>query len=88
MQKRYSFFIFLFFLYLPLLQAQYFEVGAWLGTSNYLGDLAPPQQYFLETRFAGGVGLQYNFHPHIAARLSSSWGQLNGNDANSSKASG
>jgi hypothetical protein len=84
-----SLFPFFFFLFAGFsLQAQYLELGAWIGTSNYLGDLTPPQTYFLETRFAGGLELKYNIHPHFGLRLGSSWGQLTGDDANSNLSSG
>ncbi|CAA6826075.1 MAG: Unknown protein [uncultured Aureispira sp.] len=70
------------------LSAQYGEVGGLLGASNYLGDLVPPQQYFLGTNFAIGATYQYNFTDRISVRGNLIWGQVHGEDKNSSYGSG
>jgi hypothetical protein len=35
-------------------KAQYSEVGVLMGATNYLGDLVPPRQFFLEGNFSAG----------------------------------
>lgn len=68
--------------------AQYSEVGVMLGATNYLGDLVPPQQYFLGTNLGLGATYQYNFTDRIAVRGAVIWGQLTGSDKNSTYESG
>ena len=70
------------------LQAQYSSIGLGIGTSNYLGDLVPPQTYFLGTNMALGLHYEYCFTPRWSVRGSLVWGQLSGNDLNSSYDSG
>lgn len=69
-------------------QAQYSEVGLMVGISNYLGDLVPPQEYFLGTNFALGAMYQYNFTNRISVRGNFIWGQVSGSDRNSTYDSG
>ncbi|MCH2044683.1 MAG: DUF6089 family protein [Saprospiraceae bacterium] len=68
--------------------AQYSSISFGLGTSNYLGDLVPPQQFFLETRVAANLGYQYNFSPRLVAKTQVILGQLAGNDQNSAIGTG
>lgn len=68
--------------------AQYSEVSIGLGTSNYLGDLVPPRTYFLGTNVALGGHYHYHFTPRWSVRGSITWGQLSGDDVNSSYDSG
>lgn len=68
--------------------AQYGEVGVLMGVSNYLGDLVPPQEYFLGTSFAMGATYQYNFTNRISVRGNLIWGQIRGDDKNSNYDSG
>lgn len=70
------------------MNAQYGEVGVLMGVSNYLGDLVPPQEYFLGTSFALGATYQYNFTDRISVRGNLIWGQIRGDDRNSSYDSG
>lgn len=70
------------------MSAQYGEVGVLMGVNNYLGDLVPSQEYFLGTSFAMGASYQYNFTNRISVRGNFIWGQLRGNDQNSSYGSG
>lgn len=69
-------------------KAQYGEVGVLMGVSNYLGDLVPPQEYFLGTSFAMGATYQYNFTNRISVRGNFIWGQIRGDDKNSTYDSG
>jgi hypothetical protein len=70
------------------INAQYGEVGLLMGASNYLGDLVPPQEYFLGTSFAMGASYQYNFTNRISVRGNFIWGQVQGSDKNSNYDSG
>lgn len=70
------------------LKAQYSEVGLLMGATNYLGDLVPPRQFFLEGSFSIGAMYQYNFTDRIAVRANVLYGQLQGDDNNSSFDSG
>lgn len=87
MKVRLFYFLLLFFGTFST-QAQYHEVGIMTGITNYLGDLVPPQEYFLGTNFAIGGTYQYNFTDRISVRGNIFWGQLTGSDRNSSYDSG
>jgi hypothetical protein len=65
--------------------AQNHEIGAWVGASNYFGDL--------NTRFswwhahpAGGLFYRYNLGTRFAVKGTVSYGQVEGNDATSGSA--
>ncbi len=66
------------------LPAQYLEVGALLGTANYLGDLSNNSGafYLRETKPAVGALVRFNIGNHISLRggLTSAW--ISGRDAN------
>lgn len=70
------------------IQGQYSELGASIGLSNYLGDLVPPQSYFLGTNLAGGAFYQYHFTNRISAKGQVLLGKLSGDDRFSSYDSG
>lgn len=70
------------------INAQYGEVGLVMGVSNYLGDLVPSQEYLLGTSFAMGATYQYNFTNRISVRGNLIWGQIRGDDKNSTYGSG
>ena len=70
------------------MQGQYHEVGVAVGISNYLGDLVPPQTYFLGTNLSAGLQYQFNLHPHFSLRGGVTLGKLSGNDKNSNYDSG
>lgn len=68
----------------PLLtQAQYLELGAAAGLSNYLGDLSLNSQKVLmrNSGFSGAVFGRYNFNPLLAARLQLNYLNIRGSDA-------
>ncbi len=79
----------LFILLLPnISKAQYGELGLLLGTTNYLGDLVPPRQFFLGTNPSIGASFQFNFSDRLSVRTHILYGQLSGNDYNSTFDSG
>lgn len=57
------------------------EVGGWLGASNYFGDLNT--NYDLMPGLAGGAIARYNFNERVCFKLSANYGQLAADDANS-----
>ena len=80
--------IFIFFVLLKSAVGQYSEISLSLGISNYLGDLVSPQEYFLGTNPAFAAYYQYNFTDRISVKAHLLWGQISGNDQNSSYDSG
>ena len=58
------------------------EVGGWLGTSVYYGDLNNKIN-FKSPGFAGGVLGKYNFNSRVALRSSLNYGRISAADANS-----
>lgn len=79
----------LFFIILVALpmavQAQYFEVGAMLGASNYMGDLSNNSStvYLQETKPAAGVFVRYNTYNWLTLKLGFNYAMIAGTDANS-----
>lgn len=57
------------------------EVGAFLGVSNYHGDLAP-KLVMSDFRPAIGALFRYNFNPYISYRVQGSFAEIRGSDAN------
>ena len=81
-------YIVLLSLLLPLVgQSQYigrrssWEVGAFLGVSNYQGDLAP-DMVPSETHLALGIALRQNVNPYFAFTYELTYGRVSGNDNN------
>jgi OmpA-OmpF porin, OOP family len=66
--------------------AQY-EFGAFIGGSNYQGDLADGVIQLKETHLALGGFMRYSFSPKMALRMSVYRGQISGSDGNSALAS-
>ncbi len=66
-----------------LVQAQYIELGAAAGLSNYLGDLSLNSQKILlrNSGFSGAVFGRYNFNTLLAARLQLNYLSIRGADA-------
>ena len=82
MGRSLLFFVFLFSF--QSLAAQYFEVGAFLGASNYKGDLNDgsalvPHEY----NHALGINVRYNHSRYFSIRANLMKGQVSGDDANS-----
>jgi hypothetical protein len=75
------------FIFLPLVLAfalssfaQRNEIGVFLGTSYYLGDLNP-SKHFLLTKPAGGIIYRYIFTPRWALKMNGLYGTVEGDDA-------
>ncbi len=66
-----------------LVQAQYLELGAAAGLSNYLGDLSLNSQKVLmrNSGFSGAVFGRYNFNALLATRLQLNYLSVRGSDA-------
>jgi hypothetical protein len=62
--------------------AQRNEVGVFLGTSYYLGDLNPSKQFFL-TKPAGGIIYRYTISSHWNLKFDGLLGSVAGDDAKS-----
>lgn len=65
------------------LQAQTWEIGGSIGGSGYMGDLNPNNPLKLSGIAAGGF-VKRNFNRYLALRLNYTYGDIQGNDANSS----
>ncbi len=74
--------IFLLFISFNL-QAQTWEIGGSIGGSGYMGDLNPNNPLKLSGIAAGGF-VKRNFDRYLALRLNYTYGDIQGNDANSS----
>jgi len=61
-------------------KAQTFEIGGFIGTSYYIGDLNPALPYN-QTKLAYGGLLRYNLNSRWAVKLSYYRGELEGSDA-------
>jgi opacity protein-like surface antigen len=58
------------------------EVGGWVGGSNYFGDLNTNWR-LNRTGLAGGAGARYNFNERLALRLGAAYGNISATDADS-----
>jgi hypothetical protein len=74
----------LFVGFCTITKAQFFEIGANLGTSTYEGDLAPSSFIvsFTETHFAGGPMIRYTPHKFVSVRLQAIGSKITGSDTN------
>lgn len=59
--------------------AQRSELGIFVGTAYYIGDLNPAK-HFTNTNSAGGIVYRYNFNPRWALKVSALFGQLEASD--------
>lgn len=64
--------------------AQRSEVGAFVGTSFYLGELNPATPFAM-SRFAGGIVYRYNISPRFAVRANILFGQVTASDEKTNK---
>lgn len=76
--RKYILTIILSVLMFPLV-AQKSEIGAFAGTSFYLGDLNP-SKIFAKPQFAGGLIYRYNISPRWAFRANIIFGEVQGSD--------
>ena len=58
------------------------ELGGWLGTSYYFGDLKTEFK-FDEPSLAGGLNFRYNFNERLCAKASLNYARIHADDANS-----
>ncbi len=58
------------------------ELGGWLGVSNYFGDLND-RIYLGDVGLAGGLNARYNFNTRICTKGSLSYGRISAEDADS-----
>lgn len=59
-----------------------FELGAWLGITNYFGDLNTDFDWS-NVGPAGGVGLRYNFNERVCLKFGANFGKISADDAGS-----
>lgn len=79
---RYLLIILLLFISFNL-QAQTWEIGGSIGGAGYMGDLNPNNPLKISGISAGGF-VKRNFDRYLALRLNYTYGDIQGNDANSS----
>ncbi|NJN50386.1 MAG: hypothetical protein HC798_04740 [Polaribacter sp.] len=61
-------------------RAQLYEIGAFVGGSNYVGDIGRTN-YIYPNKLAGAIFFKYNYNPKIAFRATYSYLPILGNDA-------
>ncbi len=77
------FLLFAFFLFGSSLSAQQgWELGGWVGTSNYFGDLNTTFNV-KEAGLAAGIIARYNFNTRICMKVTGNYLRVGGTDANS-----
>ncbi|MAD96149.1 MAG: hypothetical protein CMB99_02370 [Flavobacteriaceae bacterium] len=74
-----SIFLFFFVAFSINLSAQVYEIGVFLGGSNYVGDIGRTN-YVYPNNLAGAVFFKYNYNPKIAFRATYSYLPIQGND--------
>lgn len=74
----------LFFLFLHSASAQMkgWELGGWVGASNYFGDLNTDWR-LTDLHFSGGAGARYNFNDRLSLRFAGNYGRISASDADS-----
>ena len=77
-----QFLIYMFILATSVVSAQLYEVGAFLGGSNYIGDLGPTTYINPNAIAVGGVA-KFNFSPRITFRGTLTYTNLNMDDTKS-----
>lgn len=68
--------------FIPNIQAQIYEVGGFLGYSNFIGDVGSTN-YIVNKKPAGGILFKWNRSPRHSFRASAIFTQLEGNDRDS-----
>lgn len=68
--------------------SQTFEVGVFMGASNYMGDLQPAHITADENNLSMGIYGRYNFTPYLSAKVGFLRGQISGDDRHSDFESG
>jgi hypothetical protein len=62
-------------------RGQAIELGAFAGTTNYMGDLVETGIDLGHTHPAGGLFFRYNIGSHFSARIKGTMGKISGTDA-------
>jgi len=75
-------FIYIFILTTSVVSAQLYEVGAFLGGSNYIGDIGSTQYINPNAIALGGIA-KFNFTPRITFRGTITYTKLQGDDSKS-----
>jgi len=69
------------------LNAQTWEVGALLGTSNYSGELSPDPVQLNESQLAGGLFVRYQINKKWSVKSNIYYGSISGSDERNAKTS-
>ena len=79
MKKQFLFYIFI--LTTSVVSSQLYEIGGFVGGSNYIGDIGP-EYYINPNSFMGGIIYKWNANPRIALRGTFTFTQLTSDDVN------
>lgn len=79
---KYVFYILCSLFSLQGMGQMYYDIGATIGSSYYVGDLQNRHFYFDDMRLAGGLSFRINFDPRWAWRQSIKVGSLRADDVN------
>lgn len=71
-----------------MVKSQYYEIGGFVGMSNYFGDLQATHMEPTENNMAFGLFGRINLNRHLTGKLSFTQGQISGDDFNSDTPSG
>ena len=71
-----------------IVTAQYYEIGGFIGLSNYSGDLQATNMEPTEFNIAYGLFGRINLNRHFSGKVSFTRGQISGDDYNSDTVSG
>jgi hypothetical protein len=74
--------IIIFFALAGAVNAQFNELGIFVGGSNFYGDVGNSSLH-LPTSYVGGLTFRHQFTPHYGVRLSGSYGEITNDDASS-----
>lgn len=76
---RFIYMLPLFFVHLG--KAQHYDIGLFVGTSYYLGELNPGEHFTNKPQPVGGVFVRKNLNKRYALRFSGNYGKLSATDA-------
>ena len=88
MYKKITLVLYTTFLLANISIAQSFELGLFMGASNYMGDLQASHIERAETKLAFGIYGKYNITEYLSARMGFTRGQISGNDRYSEERTG
>jgi len=84
MKYLFIYFTFCLFLATPLLKAQNYELGVFLGTAYYNGELNPSTQVINKIRPDLGIFIRRNWNTRYALRIGANYGKISAEDKNNS----